>query len=364
MHVYVHVPFCARRCSYCDFAIAVRSRTPDAEFLSGIAVEWGSLHPAAGGTISTLYFGGGTPSRLGGASMAELIGIISRDNPFADDAEVTIEANPDDVTPELAAAWHRAGVNRVSLGVQSHDPAVLEWMHRTHRADQVGPAIAMLRGAGIENISVDLIFALPDQLGRDWMRDLDRTLALEPQHVSLYGLTVEPHTPLARWTERGVTVPAQDSRYEQEYLAAHEALLARGFEHYEVSNAARPGFRSRHNSAYWTGADYIGLGPSAHSHASGVRSWNIRDWVAWEAAAREGRPLVAGTEQLTQAQTELESLYLGLRTTEGLPVDRVPTDQRQRWEAEGWAELAGGGIRLTALGWLRLDALVTRLATS
>src|SRR5690606_33008731 len=138
------------------------------------------------------------------------------------------------------------------------------------------------RDAGITNISVDLIFALPVEVERDWQRDLDLTFALEPRHVSLYGLTVEPQTPLARWTARGEATPAPDSRYEQDYLAARSALVEHGFVHSEVSNAALPGFRSRHNSAYWTGVDYIGLGPSAHSHAAGVRSWNIRDWVAWE----------------------------------------------------------------------------------
>lgn len=364
MHIYVHVPFCARRCSYCDFAIAVRQRTPDDEFVRAIASEWASHAATPGTPVSTLYFGGGTPSRLGGASLAELIELISRQNPLAGDAEVTVEANPDDITPALAAAWRRAGVNRVSLGVQSHDPAVLEWMHRTHRAEQVAPAVAMLRDAGIENLSMDLIFALPEELHRDWRRDLDLTFALEPRHISLYGLTVEPHTPLARWTDRGAVVPAPDTRYEEEYLAAHAALVEHGFEHYEVSNAALPGFRSRHNSVYWTGADYTGLGPSAHSHAGGVRSWNIRDWVAWEAAVREGRPTLAGSEELNQAQRELEAAYLGLRTTAGIPAARVPDAERQRWLGEGWAEVASGLVRLTARGWLRLDALVSRLGTS
>jgi oxygen-independent coproporphyrinogen-3 oxidase len=362
MHIYIHVPFCARRCSYCDFAIAVRRETPDAQFVEAIEREWRQWlarpDTSTDPEITTLYFGGGTPSRLQPASIAHLVRVVSADRALARDVEVTLETNPDDVTPERAAAWRAAGVNRISLGVQSHDPAVLEWMHRTHRAEQVPGAIVALREAGITNISVDLIFALPAELRRDWTADLNQTFALEPTHLSLYGLTVEPHTPLFRWTERGATVAAPDERYAAEYLEAHQRLGDGGFEHYEVSNASRPGFRSRHNSAYWTGADYLGLGPSAHSLEAGVRRWNVREWADYQLRAAHGESVIGGTETLGDDARALERRYLGLRTEAGLAATELPENTRESWLREGWATVAGGRIRLTVEGWLRLDALV------
>lgn len=363
MHCYLHVPFCARRCSYCDFAIAVRSRTPDTGYMAAIAQEWRRRreHPVVSGArgLETLYFGGGTPSRLAPDTIAALIELVTTDLPLAPDAEVTLETNPDDVTPARAVAWQRAGITRVSLGVQSHDPAVLAWMHRTHHADQVAPAVAALRAAGISNISLDLIFALPPEVPRDWARDLELTLALEPEHLSLYGLTVEPHTPLARWTERGAAHEAPEERYAAEYLAAHEALRRAGFEHYEVSNAGRPGRRSRHNSAYWGQRDYIGLGPSAHSLLGGVRSWNEREWAAYARRAARGGVVEAGREELTADQRRLERWYLDLRTDRGVAAADLAVAPRERWLAAGWATLIGDRLRLTPEGWLRLDALVT-----
>lgn len=365
MHLYLHVPFCARKCSYCDFAIAVRREAPDAEYLQAIGREWDAWqrHPAlaARAPLRTIYFGGGTPSRLAPETIGALVALVTQDCSLMEGAEVTLEANPDDVTSARADGWVRAGVNRISLGVQSHDPTVLTWMHRTHRAEQVAPAMAMLREAGIANISIDLIFALPPEVPRDWGADLDATFALAPDHISLYGLTVEPHTPLARWTERGVAHEAPAERYADEYLLAHERLTTHGFEHYEVSNAGQPGRRSRHNSAYWSGADYLGLGPSAHSFIGGVRSWNAREWADYQRRIGGGEPVTVGRETITGASAELERLYLGLRTDRGVPSDRIPRSQLTRWLAEGWATEAGATLRLTANGWLRLDALVTQV---
>lgn len=358
MHIYLHVPFCARRCSYCDFAIAVRRTVPDAAFVAAVVQEWRAADLVPGATIDTLYFGGGTPSRLAPTAIAQVIEAIAGRAPLAPGAEVTLEANPDDVSAVAARAWALAGVNRVSLGVQSHDPAVLAWMHRTHRVEQVAPAMTALREAGIDNVSVDLIFALPDALARDWSRDLDLTLALDATHLSLYGLTVEPHTPLARWTERGTSVVSTDERYATEYHQAHDALVAAGYEHYEVSNAGRPGFRARHNSAYWEGVDYLGLGPSAHSFVAGERRWNVRDWADYQRRVVAGEPLVAGAERLDAAARALERQYLGLRTTAGLPLDDVAPALQSEWEEAGWAGRHGGRLRLTVEGWLRLDALV------
>ncbi len=364
MHLYLHVPFCARRCSYCDFAIAVRRDTPSAEYADRVLAEWRLWrgHPrwAEAREIATVYFGGGTPSRLEPGALARIIDDISADLPIMPGAEVTLEANPEDVTPERARAWYRAGINRVSLGVQSFDAAVLGWMHRTHTAAQVPEAVAILRDAGLTNLSLDLIYALPPSLEREWAADLERVLALHPPHLSLYGLTVEAHTPLGRWVDRGTANPAGEERYAQEFLLAHHTLSAAGYRHYEVSNYGLPGQEARHNSAYWRRAPYLGLGPSAHSATGDLRWWNLRDWAAWSRAIDAGGPAVAGEEQLAPSSQRLEDLYLGLRTDSGIAIGAVPAAIRAAWQSAGWAVETRGRLRLTAEGWLRLDSLVAQ----
>jgi oxygen-independent coproporphyrinogen III oxidase len=389
-HVYVHVPFCVRRCSYCDFSIAVRKRIPAREYVECVLAELRGLGPGARGPgIATLYLGGGTPSLLPADALASLITSLLdavSSTSSLDEVEVTLEANPEDVTSETAAAWRAAGVNRVSLGAQSFDDRVLRWMHRSHDAERIGGAVRTLRDAGIANISLDLIFGLPEELARDWRTDLERALSLLPSHLSLYGLTVEERTPLARWISRGATRPPADDRYAEEYLDAHERLSQAGYDFYEVSNAARSGFRSRHNAAYWSGRPYLGLGPAAHSFDGHGRRWNLSAWEAYRRAIAEGLSPVESEEVLTTEQQELERAYLALRTSEGLPMTaldrpRPPEAARDRprppltaldsprppvtaWVAAGWAAVSGGRVRLRPEGWLRLDALVADLTTS
>ena len=365
MHLYVHVPFCARRCSYCDFSIAVRPEVPTAEFVDAIAAEWAGWrgHPAwlDSPTVDTIYFGGGTPSRLPPAGIARIIEMVRAERAVDPGAEVTLEANPDDVTEARADAWRRAGITRVSLGSQTFDPGVLAWMHRTHSREQIGTAVAALRGAGIEDLSLDLIFGVPDALTRDWRADVEQALALDPTHLSLYGLTIEQGTPLARWTARGDATPVDERRYADEFLEAHRLLGAAGYDHYEVSNYARPGRRARHNSAYWLRRPFIGLGPSAHSGFGAERRWNLRAWAAYQRAAARGGPVVDASELLDRSAIRLEQLYLGLRTTDGAPTADVGL-AASRWVADGWATILDGRVRLTPEGWLRLDALVAALA--
>jgi len=366
-HLYLHVPFCQRRCSYCDFSIAVRKRIPAAEYVDAVLSEWGSADPrptARGGPLSTLYLGGGTPSLLPTAAIATLVhGLASSADPgpaARGEGEVTLEANPEDVTPDRAKAWRAAGVNRVSLGAQSFDDTVLTWMHRSHDAARIGAAVHALRGAGIENISLDLIFALPDELHRDWECDLEMALALRPTHLSLYGLTVEPRTPLDRWISRGATHAPDEERYGEEYLFAHRRLMADGFVFYEVSNAARDGFRSQHNSAYWSGKPYVGLGPAAHSFDGTTRRWNLRAWEAYRRAIAEGRSAVESEERLTDEQRELEAIYLGLRTVEGVAFAALRRPSPP-FTAQGWTIEADGRLKCTPEGWLRLDSIVAEL---
>jgi oxygen-independent coproporphyrinogen III oxidase len=363
-HVYLHVPFCARRCSYCDFSIAVRRVVPVGDYLEGIERELALRFPERERwPVETVYLGGGTPSRLGADGITGLLGTLRERLAWGDEAEVTIEANPDDVDESAARAWKAAGVNRLSIGAQSFDARVLRWMHRTHDESQIARALERARAAGIDNISVDLIFAIPDGLERDWRRDLDLALALEPTHVSLYGLTVEPGTPLGRWRDRGVVAEAPEERYEREFLEADRMLTAAGFEHYEVSNYALPARRARHNSSYWRHVPYVGLGPSAHSFDGGTRRWNIAPYAEWLEAVRQGRDPVEGQEVLSAEEREAERIYLGLRTVEGLALDPSREARVRPWVEAGWAAHAGGRLRLSAAGWLRLDALAADLTT-
>jgi oxygen-independent coproporphyrinogen-3 oxidase len=362
-HVYVHVPFCARRCTYCDFSIAVRKTTPIKEYLDALALEVAAV--GAPKRPATVYLGGGTPSRLGDDGIAELARIISPRIKIEID-EFTLEANPDDVTLRTAREWVTAGVNRVSLGAQSFDQHVLEWMHRTHDVPAIASAVRALREAGIANVSLDLIFALPEQLQRDWRTDLDRAIRLEPDHISLYGLTVEHGTPLARQIARTDIAAAPDERWEEEYLLAHERLGAAGFRFYELSNAARPGREAIHNRAYWTLAPYLGLGPSAHSFDGTCRWWNEAAYARWRRVLVEGQSPVAGREIISESQRGMEQLYLGLRTAEGVGLAGAHAgklrEAKEGWTRAGWAvREPGERIRLTPQGWLRLDELVASI---
>ena len=362
-HLYVHVPFCARRCSYCDFSIAVRTAVPVREYSSALARE---LELRYGGhaswTLDTLYLGGGTPSRLGGDGVARVIDVIRGRAALAPDAEVTIEANPEDVSADAVDAWRAAGVNRVSLGAQSFDDAVLKWMHRVHDAAAIERAVRVLRDGGIGNLSLDLIFALPSALARDWDRDLDRALTLSPEHLSLYGLTVEPHTPLGRWRERGSVEEAPEDQYEADFLRAHDEVSRAGFRHYEVSNFARPGFDSRHNSSYWAGVPYAALGPSAHGFDGAERFWNVAAYAEWLRRLENGRDPEGGRERLDAESRRAETVYLGLRTDSGLVLEGADLARVRRWVDEGWATMLDDGrLTLTARGWLRLDALAADL---
>ena len=359
-HLYIHVPFCARRCAYCDFSIAVRNTTPIEEYCAALRTEL-SLGVVDGSTLDTLYLGGGTPSRLGGPGISAVLAAVRERATISSSAEVTIEANPDDVNDIAVAQWVAAGVNRVSLGAQSFHDEVLKWMHRTHDARQIEIAVQTIRRGGIENISLDLIFALPGHLERDWRGDVERAIAEAPTHISLYGLTVEQHTPLFRWAERGMTVEGSDSQYEEEFLHAHDAMCAAGFEHYEVSNFALPGKASRHNSAYWSGAPYAGIGPSAHSFDGTNRGWNVSAYAEWVKRLATATPVVAGQECLTDVNRGAERVYLGLRTSTGLAIDDSRLEGLDPWQTAGWAKFSEGQLRLTPLGWLRLDSLAADL---
>jgi oxygen-independent coproporphyrinogen-3 oxidase len=296
--------------------------------------------------------------------MAGLAAVLDGHRLSDPEMEWTAEANPESFSVEVAGAWRKAGVNRLSLGAQSFHGPALQWMGRLHGPEGVGTAVRVAREAGFDDISIDLMFGLPGYLGRSWALDLDRALELEPLHVSLYGLTVEPDTPLGRAVAQGREKPVDEGRYREEYLQAAETLTSAGYSHYEVSNFARPGGASRHNSVYWTGDPYLGLGNGAHSYAHPVRRWNHRDWESYRAAIQRGESPEAGRETIDEDARRLEGVWLSLRTERGLSMEELPPRAHarvERWTEARLAVLNGTRMRLTAEGWLVLDGLAVEL---
>ena len=332
------------------------------EYLQGLEGEWVARHSRSTFDLETLYFGGGTPSKLGGQGVQRMMDIVKRRATIRPDAEVTLEANPEDVTREAVSAWKAAGVNRISLGVQSFDDAVLTWMHRTHDAQTAHRAVQVLREGGIANISIDLIFAVPSSVPRGWSRDLETALQLDLPHVSVYGLTVESDTPLGRWVARREVAEAADETFEVEFLRAHHVLTSAGYDHYEVSNYGKPQQYSRHNWAYWTRKPYGGLGPSAHEFDGSGRRWNTSAYAEWLNRMSRGEDPTQEREELDTEQTTAEEVYLSLRTSMGAATSAVERELVDRLVTAGWAALSSDStLRLTSSGWLRLDSIANDL---
>jgi len=367
--VYVHAPFCARRCFYCDFAVTADGTGDPADWLGALARELQVLEGEGlftlASSLDTLFVGGGTPSVLGLGAMIGLAEVLGPDRLDSHELEWTGEANPESFTPELAEAWARAGVNRVSLGAQSFQREALRWMGRLHGPGGPARAVALAREAGIFNLTLDLIFGLPSQVARSWEEDLEAALALEVPHLSLYGLSVEPGTPLARAVEGGVVSNPEEDRYRNEFLTASKILRQAGYRQYELSNFALPGYECRHNQAYWDHRPYLGLGNSAHSFLPPLRRWNLRDWMEYQNSVREVGRATVGEEILGAAEVRLERIWLGLRTDDGIPLEVLSPEAREAaedWVRRGWAGMEGERVVLTPEGWLILDQLAVELA--
>jgi oxygen-independent coproporphyrinogen-3 oxidase len=314
--------------------------------------------------LDTLFVGGGTPSLLGPAAMGGLRRILGNDRLSSPRLEWTGEANPESFTRVVAEGWARAGVNRVSLGAQSFQDGPLKWMGRQHGPDGPGRAVQRAREAGIRNVSIDLMFGLPDEVPRDWEEDVEAALALETPHLSLYGLTLEPGTPLGREAAEGRVTGVDEARYREEFLFASERLATAGYRQYELSNFSLPGFECRHNEAYWTLVPFLGLGSSAHSYRFPHRRWNLRSWSEYQNAVFSGELPTEGQEELDAGAVRLEVLWLGLRTDEGIAVASLSPEGRalaREWTRQGWARLGTDSLRLTPEGWLLMDRLVLEL---
>jgi oxygen-independent coproporphyrinogen-3 oxidase len=314
---YVHVPFCARRCDYCAFATWTDRSHLIERYLRACRTDVERTAPALPSATS-VFFGGGTPSLVPAALLMEVLAAIPR----TVDAEVTIECNPDTVTPELFAAYRAAGVTRVSLGVQSMVPHVLSALGRTHDPHNVQRAVALARDVGFDTFNLDLIYGGVGESLDDWRRTLDEALALDPPHVSAYALTVEPGTALADDAARH---PDDDDQADK-YALATEIFGAAGLGWYEISNWARPGHECRHNFLYWRQGEYQGVGCAAHSHRAGRRWWNVRTPERYIDAIDDERSAEAGSERLDDEARALEGLQLALRTAEGVPAAALPMD--------------------------------------
>ncbi|MCD8356849.1 MAG: radical SAM family heme chaperone HemW [Clostridia bacterium] len=307
--IYIHVPFCAAKCAYCDFySLSGQLEQRDA-YVSRLMAELCQNAPQCQDyTIDTVYFGGGTPSLLGGKRIAAILQAVRAHYAVEPDAEITIEANPDSMTEAFLAVSHAAGANRLSMGIQSAQEDELKAIGRVHTFSQAQDAFFRARAAGFTNISVDLMYALPGQTMDRLGQSIGALLALQPEHVSCYGLTLEPHTPLGR---KNPVLPDEDTQADM-YLMLCRKMAAAGFEHYEISNFAKPGFRSQHNSRYWKQSPYLGFGPGAHGDFSGVRYEIPRDFHAW--LTGDAKPELEDTQALDRAA---EYIMLSLRTADG-----------------------------------------------
>lgn len=316
--VYVHIPFCRHRCDYCAFATWTdRDGLMDA-YVDAVVTDIGRRVTEGMPRADTIFVGGGTPTRLAPEAMARIIRAV----PVADRPEITIECNPDDVTTEMMRIFAEAGVNRVSIGVQSMATNVLESLGRTHDPDNVATAVSCARSAGITSVNLDLIYGAHGESPDDWRVTLDGALALAPTHVSAYGLTVEAGTPLADDPARH---PDDDDQADK-YVMADDTLTAAGYVNYEISNWALPGHECRHNKVYWSQGNYQGFGCAAHSHSDGRRWWNLRTPERYVAAVVAGESVEAADEVLDAPTRAREALELSLRTSDGVPVGTLDPD--------------------------------------
>jgi len=316
--LYVHVPYCRHVCPYCDFNVVASASPPEAGYVATLAAEmraWATDETWRGRRLQSLYVGGGTPSLFSPAGVAALLEAATRHFGIEDGAEITLEANPGTVTRASLAGYRAAGVNRLSLGAQSFHPQLLKTLGRDHTASDTHEAVAAARAAGLDNMSLDLIFAVPGETAADWEADLRAAIALAPEHVSTYALTYEAGTPFHTWRASGRLTAVDDDLEATMTEAACTALGTAGYARYEISSWARSGFASRHNQSYWDGSDYLGLGAGAHSFAAGppARRWaNVRPPEAYRTAIATTGSAIAEEDCLSSAQAETDAAITGL----------------------------------------------------
>lgn len=368
--IYIHIPFCRHACTYCDFhfSTVLRGKRIMAQAIAKELEIKADFLPQKE-NLDSLYFGGGTPSVLDETELRWVFEAVHRQFSFREGAEITLEANPEDITDEQVAIWKGLGINRLSIGVQSFFADDLEWMNRQHSPDQARQAVEIARKAGIDLISVDLIFGLPYSTPERWAANVNQALGLGVQHLSFYSLTVEEKTALAHQVKKGkIELPKEES-YSEQYLFAHHRLQDAGFEHYEVSNYALPGFRAVHNSSYWEGQPYLGIGPSAHGYDGKVRYWNHAHNVRYLDDVNAGKYPEADREMLSPEDLYHDYLLTHLRHIKGIDVAHIEQKWVPDWrehfgekvhELKGQHMLIQDGdtLRMTPEGWMVSDHVI------
>lgn len=374
--LYIHIPFCARKCPYCDF-YSITDASLQTAYLEALLLEMPLCRPWKT-VFDTIYLGGGTPSMLSLKAIHRIVAAVHDAFTIQKHAETTIEVNPGTIDAAKLTAYRQAAINRINIGVQSFDPANLGFLGRIHTVQESMDAVAAARRAGFDNIGIDLIYGLPGQKQADWQADLTRALALQPEHLACYMLTYEAGTPLDKARGQGQITPLDEEPSARLLKLTQEFLAAHGYVQYEISNFARndggnPEFyRSRHNLKYWNREPYLGLGPSAHSYEHPERWWNRRSVPDYIAALKAGRRPVAGQERLNRDQQMMEALYLGLRQTAGIDVAAFEKNFGVDFQTccgeplaemiqEGVLTLADTRCALTPQGMPLLDSVIARL---
>lgn len=348
--IYIHIPFCKQACHYCNFHFSTSLRYKK-DLISALLTEielTGAVQVQKGAPsfIETIYFGGGTPSLCTREEIQAILAKINAAFTVSPGAEITLEANPDDITEEKLTGWKETGINRLSIGIQSFFEEDLQWMNRAHTSSQ---AASSLQAAvkQFENITIDLIYGTPQLTNEKWKQNVDRAVALNIPHLSCYALTVEPKTPLDKLIRQQQSPDVDPGKQSEQFLLLMQWLKEAGYEHYEISNFARPGFRSRHNSSYWQGKTYYGFGPSAHSFDGKSRWWNIANNNSYIASLNNG-VIPFEKEELTPVQKINEYIMISLRTSEGLNLDRIREIMDDSiWMTDDSRQMIDDGARMT-----------------
>jgi oxygen-independent coproporphyrinogen-3 oxidase len=360
--IYIHIPFCRSRCSYCDFATGIYERPLAERYVKALVKEieiWEEVSPQP---VDTIYFGGGTPSLLSPAQVEAILETVNSRFEVESGAEVTMEMNPGTVTPESVAEFRRLGINRASFGAQTFDDRELARLGRSHTTEDTTKTFHILRNAGFDNVSFDLIAGLPGQTVSGWQYNLDRALALKPEHLSFYLLEVHEGTPLAEHIRKGIQPRPDDELAAEMYEPMLERANASGYEHYEISNLCLPGYESRHNTKYWIGAPYYGFGCSAHSFDGKDRRWsNERDVARYVGLIEQEQNPIVEQVKLTPDEVRAEAVFLGMRMMRGVSVEQyqrmfgvdLRTEHKsdlERFKDAGLIEFDGDLLRLTSSG--------------
>ena len=370
MSFYVHIPYCIKRCGYCDFNTYTPSELQDGATLEIVSNDYidavlRELDAAPKDVVPTIFFGGGTPSLLPADDLGRVITAIKARNGLAADCEITLEANPDSVTQEKLARYLEVGFNRISFGMQSAKPHVLAVLDRTHNPANVEKAITMARSAGFESISVDLIYGTPGESLEDWQETVSAALALDIDHISAYALIVETGTKLAAQIKRGeLTMPIDDLMADM-YLLVDQMCEKAGLTWYELSNWSKPGHECRHNIAYWENRNWWGLGPGAHSHVDAKRFWNLKHPTTYKQKLFAGESPIADSEQLTAEQIKDEAILLGIRMRDGLKIELLEPHQMEVlavYRENGFVQLRDDRVLLTPAGRLIADRIVREIS--